>query len=90
MSSARLRSAKLVVLRMLGGESYWPHGVESLRADALRRGVLFACLPGELSCDRHAGRRAARLTKHDTHELWRYCARAAWTTSHRFCDLPLT
>src|SRR3954451_6385357 len=26
-----LRDAKIVVLRMLGGESYWPHGVESLR-----------------------------------------------------------
>src|SRR5215208_2283920 len=30
-----LRNAKIVVLRMLGGESYWPHGVESLRADAI-------------------------------------------------------
>src|SRR3954470_18383626 len=37
-----LCKAKIVVLRMLGGESYWPHGVESLRADALRRGALFA------------------------------------------------
>ena len=36
------------MLRMLGGESYWPHGVESLRADALRRGALFACIPGEM------------------------------------------
>src|ERR1700755_1977613 len=43
-----LRDAKIVVLRMLGGESYWPHGVESLRADAIPRGTLFACLPGEM------------------------------------------
>ena len=34
--------AKVVVLRMLGGESYWPHGVEGLRTDALRRGA-FEC-----------------------------------------------
>ena len=33
---------------MLGGESYWPHGVESLRSDAFRRGALFACVPGEM------------------------------------------
>ena len=46
-----LRDAKIVVLRMLGGESYWPHGVESLRSDALRRGTLLACIPGELSWD---------------------------------------
>ena len=51
-----LRDAKIVVLRMLGGESYWPHGVESLRSDALRRGALFACIPGELSWDARAGR----------------------------------
>src|ERR1700721_3619526 len=44
-----LRDAPIVVLRMLGGESYWPHGVESLRADALRRDALLACIPGELS-----------------------------------------
>src|SRR6201989_1204505 len=38
-----LSEARIVVLRMLGGESYWPHGVESLRRDAIRRGTLFAC-----------------------------------------------
>src|SRR4029450_4283132 len=43
-----LSKAKIIVLRMLGGESYWPHGVESLRRDALRRGALFACIPGEM------------------------------------------
>ena len=43
-----LRDARIVVLRMLGGESYWPHGVDSLRSDALRRGALFACIPGEM------------------------------------------
>ena len=34
-----LCDAKIVLLRMLGGESYWPHGVESLRSDALRREI---------------------------------------------------
>jgi cobaltochelatase CobN len=43
-----LCQARIVVLRMLGGESYWPPGVESLRADALRRGAPFACIPGEM------------------------------------------
>src|ERR1700685_1253560 len=44
-----LRDARIVGPRMLGGESYWPHGVDSLPSDALRRGALFACLPGEMS-----------------------------------------
>src|SRR6476469_4264549 len=67
-----LRDARIVVLRMLGGESYWPHGVESLRADALRRGVLFACLPGETSWNAALAARGT-LDAERTHALWRYC-----------------
>src|SRR3954468_4053233 len=67
-----LREAKIVVLRMLGGESYWPHGVESLRSDALRRGALFACLPGETSWNAGLAARGT-LDTENTHALWRYC-----------------
>jgi cobaltochelatase CobN len=67
-----LRDAKIVVLRMLGGESYWPHGVESLRADALRRGTLLACIPGELSWDAALAARGT-LNAGGTHAFWRYC-----------------
>lgn len=68
-----LRAAKIVVLRMLGGESYWPHGVESLRTDALRRGALFACIPGELTWNAAlAARGTADLAA--TEQLWRYCS----------------
>jgi cobaltochelatase CobN len=66
-----LRSAKLVVLRMLGGESYWPYGVESLRADTLKRGTMFACLPGELSFDPALSARGT-LDEAQSRELWRY------------------
>jgi cobaltochelatase CobN len=66
-----LKSAKLVVLRMLGGESYWPYGVESLRADALKRGALLACLPGELSFDPALSARGT-LDEAQSRELWRY------------------
>ncbi|WP_213741465.1 cobaltochelatase subunit CobN [Bradyrhizobium sp. dw_411] len=67
-----LCDAKIVLLRMLGGESYWPHGVESLRSDALRRGVLLACIPGELSWDAALAARGT-LNAAATHALWRYC-----------------
>jgi len=66
-----LRSAKLVVLRMLGGESYWPYGVESLRADAFARGTAFACLPGELSFDPALSARGT-LDEAQSRVLWRY------------------
>jgi cobaltochelatase CobN len=67
-----LRDAKVVVLRMLGGESYWPHGVESLRSDALRRGAVFACIPGETSWNAALAARGT-LDGERTHALWRYC-----------------
>jgi cobaltochelatase CobN len=66
-----LQAAKIVVLRMLGGESYWPYGVESLRADALRRGSLFVCLPGELTWDATLSARGT-VGEADARELWRY------------------
>ncbi|KIZ46875.1 MULTISPECIES: cobaltochelatase subunit CobN [Rhodopseudomonas] len=68
-----LRGAKIVLLRMLGGESYWPHGVESLRADALRRGTLFACVPGEMAFDPALAARGT-VDLDDSHALWRYCS----------------
>src|SRR5882757_9034267 len=67
-----LREAKIIVLRMLGGESYWPHGVESLRSDAHRRGALFACVPGEMDWNAALAARGT-LGADDTHALWRYC-----------------
>jgi cobaltochelatase CobN len=67
-----LCDAKIVLLRMLGGESYWPHGVESLRSDTLRRGALLACIPGELSWDAVLAARGT-VNAGDTHALWRYC-----------------
>src|SRR5712664_4498736 len=68
-----LRDAKIVVLRMLGGESYWPHGVESLRSDALRRGTLFACIPGEMDWNAALAAQGT-LGSDETYAFWRYCS----------------
>lgn len=68
-----LRSARIVLLRMLGGENYWPHGVASLRADAIARGALFVCIPGELQWDAGLAARGT-LDAENTRALWRYCA----------------
>jgi len=68
-----LCDARIVVLRMLGGESYWPHGVESLRNDALRRGALFACVPGEMSWNASLAARGT-VESEATRALWRYCS----------------
>src|SRR6187402_219643 len=68
-----LAKARIVVLRMLGGIGYWPHGVESLRADALRRGALFACIPGEMDWNAALAARGT-VSSDETHALWRYCS----------------
>src|SRR6478735_9281242 len=65
-----LKSARLVVLRMLGGEAYWPYGVEQLRTDALRRGSLLACVPGELTWDAPLAARG-NVAAEATEKFWR-------------------
>jgi cobaltochelatase CobN len=68
-----LKSARLVVLRMLGGEAYWPYGVEQLRTDALRRGSLLACVPGELTWDAPLAARG-NVAADATEKFWKYCS----------------
>jgi cobaltochelatase CobN len=41
------RHAKLIVVRILGGESYWPYGLEALHAAAVNHGIKLAVLPGD-------------------------------------------
>jgi cobaltochelatase CobN len=41
-----LLHAKLIVVRLLGGKSYWPYGIERLHEVALRNGIALAVLPG--------------------------------------------
>ncbi len=42
-----LANARLVVVRLLGGRSYWPYGVEQLVLDARRADRALALLPGD-------------------------------------------
>jgi cobaltochelatase CobN len=46
-----VRGSRLVVARILGGESYWPYGLEMLRDTCLRHGVKLAVLPGDANRD---------------------------------------
>ncbi len=38
--------ARLVVVRLLGGRSYWPYGIEQIVAACRRHGIALALLPG--------------------------------------------
>ncbi|MEM8749615.1 MAG: cobaltochelatase subunit CobN [Pseudomonadota bacterium] len=40
-------ASRMVVVRVLGGESYWPYGLETLHAKCLTHGVDLVVLPGD-------------------------------------------
>ena len=46
-----LATAKLIVLRLLGGASYWSYGLDQIEALARERGIALAVLPGDAQPD---------------------------------------
>ncbi|GAB4364708.1 MAG: cobaltochelatase subunit CobN [Kiloniellaceae bacterium] len=67
-----IAQAKLVVLRLLGGESYWPYGVEQIHAACRAKGIRLAVLPGDEQPD-PALAAYTTLEEEAAFRLWRYC-----------------
>ena len=44
---ATLADAKGILIRLIGGESYWSYGLQQVRDLAQRRGIALAVLPGD-------------------------------------------
>jgi cobaltochelatase CobN len=65
------RFAKLIIVRALGGESYWPYGLEALHAAAVAHGLLLAVLPGDDRVD-PALARFCTLGRDKCEKLWAY------------------
>ncbi|TRW96541.1 cobaltochelatase subunit CobN [Paracoccus sp. M683] len=42
-----LAGAKAILIRLIGGEAYWPYGLASIQDLARRRGIALAVLPGD-------------------------------------------
>ena len=68
---ATVSGARLVVIRILGGESYWPYGVERLSELCGDRNIALALLPGDDKPDSELARRAT-LPADAYDRLWRY------------------
>jgi cobaltochelatase CobN len=64
--------ARLVILRLLGGQRYWPYGCEELARICRERGIAFAALPGDDQPDPELAR-LSTLPTEAVHRLWRYC-----------------
>ncbi len=66
-------AARLVVVRLLGGEAYWRYGVEQIAALANEARVPVAFVPGDDLPDDALVRRST-VGAEDGHRLWRYLA----------------
>jgi cobaltochelatase CobN len=64
------RHAKLVVVRALGGEGYWPYGLEAIHAASVNHGFKLAVLPGDDKADAGLAR-FCTLEQADCALLWR-------------------
>jgi cobaltochelatase CobN len=68
-----LARARLIVVRLLGGRSYWPYGVEQIAATGRERGIRVAFLPGDDQPDAELAALSG-LPPDAQHRLWRYLA----------------
>lgn len=63
--------ARLVILRLLGGRSYWPYGLEQIAAACRQAGVALVCLPGDDRPDPELADYST-LPREATARLWSY------------------
>ena len=63
--------AKLVVLRLLGGRSYWSYGLEQIAAACRSRKIPLAVLPGDDQPDQELASLCS-LPAEACHRLWQY------------------
>jgi cobaltochelatase CobN len=68
-----LDQAQVIVLRLLGGQSYWAYGLEVVEESVLRRRTALLVLPGDDQPEPQLmGRSTVPLTV--AHQVWRYWA----------------
>ncbi len=66
-----LVTAKLIVLRLLGGAAYWPYGLEQIVALAREKDIKLAVLPGDAKADDGLVAHSTLPAKH-SQLLWDY------------------
>jgi cobaltochelatase CobN len=66
-----LAHAKLVIVRLLGGRSYWSYGLEQVGAACRQGGIPLALLPGDDQPDAELAQ-LSTASHEAQHRLWRY------------------
>ncbi len=81
--------AKLVILRLLGGRSYWAYGLEQIAGACRTNGIPLAVLPGDDQPDLElAG--WCTLPKEACHRLWQYGVHGGLDNASGFLDYAAT
>ena len=83
--------SRIVVARILGGEGYWPYGLEQFAARLSEAGVMFVALPGDDKPD-EALFRASTVDRETWEALWAYFVEGGPENAAnflRYCDHAL-
>lgn len=78
-----VRHARLIVVRVIGGESYWRYGLETFHALALERNIALAVLPGDDKPDPGLIR-FSTIDLPDMQQLWRYLVEGGSENAQNF------
>jgi len=78
-----VRHAKLVVLRLLGGRSYWSYGLEQLSGTCSEHDVKLAVLPGDGQPDPELAS-VSTLPSQDVDRLWHYLIEGGAANAENF------
>lgn len=76
-------AARLVIVRLLGGQRYWSYGVEQLAAVCAARAIPLALLPGDDQPDPELAR-LTTLPAAAAHRLWHYLVQGGADNCRQF------
>ncbi len=82
------RHAKLVVVRIIGGETYWSYGLQALHAAALAHDIKLVVLPGDDKPDM-ALERYCTVAAQERDALWRYLIEGGAINARNFLDYSI-
>ncbi len=68
-----LASAKLIIVRLLGGTGYWPYGLERISALCREKNLKLVVIPGDDHPDPEL-QSYSTLPSDACHRIWQYCA----------------
>lgn len=80
-----LSKAKLIIVRLLGGKTYWPYGVDQISAMCRQHNIPIAWLPGDDQPDTELSA-LSTVSADGGHRLWQYCVHGGTDNAESFLN----